>query len=119
MNNLLLYCGLVDAKIRPSDKDLPVIKFMKFKKEATNNPNKYHSFFNHRLNQIKKLLIKTNSGSNMLGFKLFFFISFFIVWIEAGKQNFRTTEDPCITQVLKKGKHRAMINSRKLKLILI
>ena len=23
-NNLLSYCGLVDAKIRPSDKDLPV-----------------------------------------------------------------------------------------------
>ena len=25
MNNLLLYCGLVDAKIRASDKDLPVL----------------------------------------------------------------------------------------------
>ena len=25
MNNLLSYCGLVDAKIRASDKDLPVI----------------------------------------------------------------------------------------------
>ena len=24
MNNLLSYCGLVDAKIRTSDKDLPV-----------------------------------------------------------------------------------------------
>ena len=24
MNNLLSYCGLVDGKIRPSDKDLPV-----------------------------------------------------------------------------------------------
>ena len=24
MNNLLSYCGLYDAKIRPSDKDLPV-----------------------------------------------------------------------------------------------
>ena len=24
MNNLSSYCGLVDAKIRPSDKDLPV-----------------------------------------------------------------------------------------------
>ena len=24
MNNLSLYCGLVDAKIRASDKDLPV-----------------------------------------------------------------------------------------------
>ena len=27
MNNLLSYCGLVDAKIRASDKDLPVHKF--------------------------------------------------------------------------------------------
>ena len=27
MNNLLSYCGLVDAKIRASDKDLPVPKF--------------------------------------------------------------------------------------------
>ena len=26
MNNLLSYCGLVDAKIRASDKDLPVIR---------------------------------------------------------------------------------------------
>ena len=26
MNNLLLYCGLIDAKIRASDKDLPVHK---------------------------------------------------------------------------------------------
>jgi hypothetical protein len=25
MNNLLSYCGLVDAKIRASDKDLPVV----------------------------------------------------------------------------------------------
>ena len=24
MNNLLSYCGLIDAKIRASDKDLPV-----------------------------------------------------------------------------------------------
>ena len=24
MDNLLLYCGLVDAKVRASDKDLPV-----------------------------------------------------------------------------------------------
>ena len=26
MNNLLSYCGLVDAEIRASDKDLPVSK---------------------------------------------------------------------------------------------
>ena len=26
MNNLLSYCGLVDAKIRASDKDLPVVR---------------------------------------------------------------------------------------------
>ena len=26
MNNLSSYCGLVDAKIRASDKDLPVIE---------------------------------------------------------------------------------------------
>ena len=31
MNNLLSYCGLVDAKIRASDKDLPVLRnFDKF-----------------------------------------------------------------------------------------
>ena len=55
----------------------------------------------------------------MLGFKLYFGMSFFIVWIEADRQNFRTTDDPRITQILEKGKHRAMINSCKLKLILI
>ena len=26
MNNLLSYCGLIDAKIRASDKDLPVLQ---------------------------------------------------------------------------------------------
>ena len=29
MNNLLSYCGLIDAKIRASDKDLPVQKLQK------------------------------------------------------------------------------------------
>jgi hypothetical protein len=28
MNNLLSYCGLVDAKIRASDKDLPVLTYI-------------------------------------------------------------------------------------------
>jgi hypothetical protein len=28
MNNLLSYCGLVDAKIRASNKDLPVQKWI-------------------------------------------------------------------------------------------
>ena len=31
MNNLLSYCGLVDAKIRASDKDLPVLTGLKVK----------------------------------------------------------------------------------------
>ena len=30
MNNLLSYCGLIDAKIRASDKDLPVNTSEKF-----------------------------------------------------------------------------------------
>ena len=29
MNNLLIYCGLVDAKIRATDKDLPVKKYQR------------------------------------------------------------------------------------------
>ena len=29
MNNLLSYCGLIDAKIRASDKDLPVMILQK------------------------------------------------------------------------------------------
>ena len=32
MNNLLSYCGLVDAKIRASDKDLPVSLIVNQKK---------------------------------------------------------------------------------------
>ena len=87
------------------------------KKEATHNPNKHHSFLNHRLNQIKKIVNKTNSGLKMLGFKLFFSISFLIMWIEADRQNFRTTEDPRITQILKQAKNRAMRNSCKSKLL--
>jgi hypothetical protein len=53
----------------------------------------------------------------MLGFKLFFCISFFVVWIEAGRQHFRTTEDPRIAQILEQAKYRAMLNSRKSKLL--
>ena len=33
MNNRLSYCGLVDAKIRASDKDLPVLFVQKFTAE--------------------------------------------------------------------------------------
>ena len=29
MNNLLSYCGLVDAKLRASDKDLPVLSALR------------------------------------------------------------------------------------------
>ena len=90
---------------------------IRVKKEATHNQNKYHSFLNHRLNQIKKIVNKINSCLNMLGFKLFFCISFLIMWIEAGRQNFRATEDPRITQILKQAKNRAMRNSRKSKLL--
>ena len=52
----------------------------------------------------------------MLGFKLFFCTSFLIMWIEAGRQKFQTTEDPRITQILEHAKNRAMRNSRKSKL---
>ena len=34
MNDLLSNCGLVDAKIRASDKDLPVQERIHFKKHA-------------------------------------------------------------------------------------
>ena len=39
------------------------------------------------------------------------------MWIEAGRQNFQTTEDPRIAQILKQAKNRAMRNSRKFKLL--
>ena len=35
MNNLLTYCGLVDAKIRATDKDLPVLYWSWFSKLPT------------------------------------------------------------------------------------
>ena len=42
MNNLLSYCGLIDAKIRASDKDLPVYRTglagVQFQKK---NPNHF------------------------------------------------------------------------------
>jgi hypothetical protein len=42
MNNLLSYCGLVDAKIRASDIDLPVnvVRLWKFK---TSSPSWYYN----------------------------------------------------------------------------
>ena len=35
MNNLLSYCGLVDARIRASDKDLPVVSYLLEKSDRT------------------------------------------------------------------------------------
>ena len=40
MNNLLSYCGLIDAKIRASDKDLPVLNGNK-KKETDTETEKF------------------------------------------------------------------------------
>ena len=37
MNNMWSYCGLVDAKIRASDKDLPVLKPNEFNGDALSN----------------------------------------------------------------------------------
>ena len=37
MNNLLSCCGLVDAKIRASDKDLPAVTNYSFRKNAKKN----------------------------------------------------------------------------------
>ena len=35
MNNLLSYCGLVDARISASEKDLPVNKYLDFGRMTT------------------------------------------------------------------------------------
>ena len=50
MNNLLLYCGLIDTRIRASDKDLPVnyslwltIKKGKVPPPSCSNPNQKHN----------------------------------------------------------------------------
>jgi hypothetical protein len=46
MNNLLSYCGLVDARIRGSDKDLPVTccdkTLLEFDKEVFYKPATFH-----------------------------------------------------------------------------
>ena len=45
MNNLLSYCGLVDAKIKASDKDLTVNKFKIYKSKDLLCVALYFSFF--------------------------------------------------------------------------
>ena len=40
MNNLLSFCGLVDAKIRASDKDLPVFPLFPMSSPASRSANK-------------------------------------------------------------------------------
>ena len=45
MNNLLSYCGLVDAKIRASDKDLPVILNSERTDETNVCVQRYNLFF--------------------------------------------------------------------------
>ena len=37
MNNLSSYCGLVDAKIEASDKDLPVLKTLNIEEKSREN----------------------------------------------------------------------------------
>ena len=50
MNNLLSYCGLVDAKIRASDKDLPVL---------TDCPTFFSGFRIKHVKKCKKISLKT------------------------------------------------------------
>ena len=45
MNNLLLYCGLADAKIRASDKDLPV-HTVKSKRKISQNFVAFSEYMN-------------------------------------------------------------------------
>ena len=42
MNNMWSYCGLVDAKIRASDKDLPVLNTFATKSSL---PNKHGTYY--------------------------------------------------------------------------
>ena len=46
MNNLSSYCGLVDAKIRPSDKDLPVLSGENNKRKCTQKKYSFRKYFN-------------------------------------------------------------------------
>ena len=43
MDNLLLYCGLVDARISASEKDLPVYRANKYKDVIKDCPYKHRS----------------------------------------------------------------------------
>ena len=47
MNNLLSYYGLIDARIRPSNKDLPVMGYFCFLTRPM--PNAYNLFTKHVL----------------------------------------------------------------------
>ena len=70
MNNLSSYCGLVDAKIRASDKDLPVLTFCHQK------GNKGKSFFCTQafrkawlLNYSSQFFVLVSNNSKDLSFK--------------------------------------------------
>ena len=56
MNNLSLYCGLVDAKIRASDKDLPV--------SCSPDPTKNFEFCFHEFSCIFGLSEKANKRTS-------------------------------------------------------
>ena len=78
MNNLLSYCGLVDAKIRASDKDVPVIG------AATSGPlrrfvldNRYLAIKHHAavINQIYRIITSLLYPINLCKApKIFFFL---------------------------------------------
>ena len=62
MNNLLLYCGLVDARISASDKDLPVLRTYLWKYTRV----KVSQFINHALFSL--LIVRFETQTNLLLF---------------------------------------------------
>ena len=81
MNNLSSYCGLVDAKIRASDKDLPVnVKsmveilsiFVAFLENTNFNTVFFVNGFQNLFNNPKTNMVKSLSEFNHIGTNFFF-----------------------------------------------
>ena len=62
MNNLSSYCGLVDAKTRASDKDLPVLYVVKSKVKISQNFVAFSEYMN--FNELHTFNTDTGHGSD-------------------------------------------------------
>ena len=85
MNNLLSYCGLIDAKIRASDRDLPVLIKKCFRISQENfTCNGWIVMATITIWHLLAKIIAIEIGLNFLVIQPYWMIVHFCLWLESG-----------------------------------